>query len=187
MSWKLGFIVIGERRPAAEMLAALGVTAAGAPRAMSPAEALEPVVEGATAVLSAAGFTLVLDRRRPYDLAYAPPFDGPLDRRLKELSKTAPVLAGFLDGTSASAAFCVFEDGAAIRARKVVSGRPAEDHGAPLAEEKSAADEESRLFAVTARWLGAPLDDLFFEPDPEAEVYETRPERRRPKKSLTGR
>jgi hypothetical protein len=174
MSWKLGFVIVGNHQTADEIFAALGVKMKHPPRVMPLADALEPTAQGAFAVQSEDSYTLVLNRLLPYDLSFAPPFESALEVRLKRLSKSFSVLAGFVDGSSATAGFIVFERGEMVRARKIVSGEVEEDHGALLDEEKKAKrGEESRIFAVTGRWLGMPLDDLFFESEKGIEVYET--------------
>ncbi|MBX3162604.1 MAG: hypothetical protein KF773_41970 [Deltaproteobacteria bacterium] len=170
MSWKLGFVVLSARwdRGDVALLDALGLIRRGAPRRVHIGDAQpEPF---ATSIATVGDTTLVLDHLLPYDVAYDPPFASALSDRLRALSAVAPVLAGFLDGVTATYAFCTFDHGVVTRAWEVVSHARSIDHGTPFLEE-SGRDDEGRVFAVTARWLGRSLADLMFEPGLDVALY----------------
>ena len=176
MSWKLGGIILSARWPQSEesLLQELGLSAVQTSR-LHIADTLELALS-TTSVAVSENSTLILNRLLPYDLSFTPPFSASLDLQLKQLSKIAAVLSFFMDGMSSTYGVVVFEAGSVVRARKVVSGRVVLDFGKPYAEEtglENEADEETRIFALTKRWMETSLDDLFFNPSFYLNVYET--------------
>ena len=174
MSWKIGFILLKSRWQGAEtdLLDELGLTEAGEPRKLHIDEATK-LYPSTTAVAVGDDYTMILNDLLPYDLSFEPPFSWDLDESLKNLSKTAPVLAGFMDGATSTYGFCIFEKGKVTRARQVVSARLETNFGELCPEENETSDEEAAIFALTTRWLGEPLYEFFFKPAFSMKVYET--------------
>lgn len=172
MSWNLGGIIIQTRWDEAEtnLLKKLGLPTEMKSRQIDIADTLE-LSSFWSSIRVEDDYTLILNRLLPYNLSYKSPFSSPLDKKLKQLSQTAPILVFFMDGITATFGLCIFEDGNVLRARKVVSGEMVADYGKPYPEEFDLDDEEERIFVLTARWLGIPLDELFFAPSFDMNVY----------------
>jgi len=160
----------------AKLLQALGLASNGHSKIVHISDTLQ-YPASSTSIAISENCTLVLNRLLPYDLNYEPPFSTELDQRLKQISIVAPILAFFIDGMSLTYGLCVFAEGKVVRARKTISGRTVSNYGIPYPEEVNAVDmqedEEARILALSARWLGAPLDTLFFVPSFFMNVYET--------------
>jgi hypothetical protein len=174
MSWKLGFILLQARwqKSEADLLEELGFSDLPEPQKIHIGGAIK-MFPSTTSVAVSESFTMVLNGLLVYDLSYNPPFSSDLDGRLKHFSKTAPVLAGFMDGVTSTYGFCIFEDGKVLRARQIISGKLKVNYGKPFAEEEDADNEEARIFALTARWLGEPLFEYFFDPAFNMNAYKT--------------
>jgi hypothetical protein len=112
------------------------------------------------------GKTLVLHQFWFFDCSFDAGGMGPLDRRLMELSREAPVLCFVFDETSMSFGFAYFESGARVRARRSDPEGVHSDYGTPLPAEGGLDPEvtdDERIWTLTESMLGERLDRLVFE------------------------
>ena len=175
MSWKFGGIAFtrGYQGAFRELVGRLGLPNAQAGAELTFSEGTSRRNQG-TAVGIVDGRTLVLDHLLPYDCAYEPDRDGPLDERLRSLSLGGDVLNFICDGVSGTYCFSLFRQGRRIRQWAGAPGRVTCDVGQPLpaAAQLPAADTdaggagEDRLFAVWEAFLGVPFEDLVADERP---------------------
>ena len=179
MSWKFAGIVFARSYQDAfrDLVGRLGLPSArpGVELTFSAATSRR---NQATAIGIVNGRTLVLDHLLPYDCAYEPDRDGPLDERLRSLSLGGDVLNFICDGVSGTYCFSLFRQGRRIRQWAGEPGRVTCDEGQPLPAEAQlpAADTdagvdapcagEDRLFAVWEAFLGVSFEDLVADARP---------------------
>jgi hypothetical protein len=179
MGLTLAAILIGNdylgRYP--QLLERLGRAGAQEAGPISLSEATKPAFDG-TAIGSHGGATLLIDPYLPYDCSHRPDRSGPLDERLAELSTETPVLCFFSDETSMSFGFSLYQDGRRIRGRLVTPEEILADFGQPLPAEApfdpARHDDTQRIGALTAYFLGEPLDRLIGDGSLTLIRYQTR-------------
>lgn len=175
MSWKFGGIVFARSYQGAlrDLVGRLGLPNAQAGAELTFSEGTSRRNQG-MAVGIVNGRTLVLDHLLPYDCAYEPDRDGPLDERLRSLSLGGDVLNFICDGGSGTYCFSLFRQGGRIRQWAGEPGRVTCDVGQPLPAEAHlpATDVdgggagEDRLFAVWEAFLGVSFADLVADERP---------------------
>ncbi len=175
MSWKFAGIIFARsyRDAFADLVSRLGLPSVrpGAELTFSAATSRR---NQAAAVGIVNARTLVLDHLLPYDCAYEPDRDGPLDERLRSLSLSGDVLNFICDGASGTYCFSLFRQGSRIRQWAGEPGRVTCDVGQPLPAEAhlpaTAVDAggagEDRLFAVWEAFLGVSFEDLVADERP---------------------
>jgi Family of unknown function (DUF6928) len=179
MGLTLAAILIGKdfRGSYPQLLERLGRAGAQPAGPVTLSEVSKPGFDG-TAIGSYSGATLLIDPYLPYDCSHRPDRSGPLDERLAELSAEAPVLCFFSDETSMSFGFSFYQDGRRVRGRLVTPEELLADFGLPLPAEApfdpARHDDTRRIWALTATFLGEPLDRLVGDGSLTLTSYQTR-------------
>jgi hypothetical protein len=178
MSWKFAGIAFARSYAAnpRDLLRRLGLPDADPGAELTFAEATSRRNEG-TAVGIVNGRTLLLDHLLPYDCAYEPGREGPLDERLRSLSVGGDILNFVCDGASGTYCFSLFRQGERIRRWAGDPDGVSCDEGSPLAAEAELPADtraanalaagiyatnfgEIRQFAVWEAFLGVAFEEL---------------------------
>jgi hypothetical protein len=141
---------------------------------ISMQEATHAVFDG-TALGSYQKATILINHFLPYDCSHQADHPSDLDRRLANLSTSGQLLCFYLDETSMSFGFSVFQNGERVRARKVDPQQIYADFGIPLPAEApfdpANRDDSARILAITEALLGKPMNRLIVENQPPLTAY----------------